>query len=128
MIIVPAAEVRRQAGQHPRAISSRDCEVYLPMKIVYKPFGLVLGVLAGILSQKVFNAVWGIFDKEEPPKPTTEEADWPKVIAAAAVQGVTFRVTRATVDRLGAQGFRYFTGFWPGEKHQDESQAAEAVR
>ena len=49
-------------------------------------------------------------------------------IAAAAVQGVTFRVTRAAVDRLGAQGFRYFTGIWPGEKHQEESQAAKAVR
>jgi hypothetical protein len=98
------------------------------MKILYKPFGLVLGLLAGLLSQKVFNAVWGIFDKEEPPKPTTEEADWPKVIAAAAVQGVVFRVMRATVDRLGAQGVRYFTGFWPGEKRQEKSQAAEAVR
>ena len=98
------------------------------MKILYKPFGLVLGVLAGIVSQKLFNAVWGIFDKEEPPKPTTERADWPKVIAAAAVQGVTFRVTRATVDRLGAQGFRYFTGILPGEKEQEESQAARAVR
>jgi uncharacterized protein DUF4235 len=98
------------------------------MKFVYKPFGLVLGILAGLVSQKLFNAVWGIFDEEEPPKPTTEEANWPKVIAAAAVQGVTFRVTRATVDRLGAQGFRYFTGFWPGERYQEKSQAAEAVR
>src|ERR671928_2017125 len=126
MIIVRAAEVRRHCGQPPRAISSRDCEVYPPMKLVYKPFGIVLGILAGLVSQKLFNAVWGIFDKEEPPKPTTEEADWPKVIAAAAVQGITFRVTRATVDRLGAQGFRYFTGIWPGEKQQAEGQAAEA--
>jgi Protein of unknown function (DUF4235) len=98
------------------------------MKIIYKPFGILLGILAGILSQKLFNAVWGIFDKEEPPKPTTEEADWPKVIAAAAVQGVTFRVTRAAVDRLGAQGFQHLTGVWPGDKHQEKSQAAEAVR
>ena len=98
------------------------------MKIVYKPFGLIVGLLAGLVSQKLFNAVWGIFDKEEPPKATTEEAAWAKVIGAAAVQGVTFRVTRAAVDRLGAQGFRYFTGIWPGDKEQDKSQAAEAVR
>jgi hypothetical protein len=98
------------------------------MKFIYKPFGILLGILAGILSQKLFNAVWGIFDKEEPPKPTTEEADWPKVIAAAAVQGVTFRVTRAAVDRLGAQGFQHLTGVWPGDKRQEKSQAAEAVR
>src|SRR3954464_3679224 len=98
------------------------------MKILYRPFGLVLGILAGIVSQMSVNAVWGIFDEEEPPKATTEEADWAKVIAAAAVQGVTFRVTRATVDRLAAQGSRSFTGVGPGEKHQEESQAAEAVR
>ena len=98
------------------------------MKILYKPFGIVFGLVAGFLSQKLFNAVWGIFDKEEPPKPTTEEATWVKVICAAAVQGLTFRVTRAAIDRFGAQGFRYFTGIWPGEKKQEKSQAAEAVR
>jgi Protein of unknown function (DUF4235) len=98
------------------------------MKILYKPFGLVLGLLAGFVSQKLFNAVWGLFDEEEPPKPTTQEAIWPKVIAAAAVQGVTFRVTRAAIDRFGAQGFHHLTGVWPGEKEQQESQAAEVVR
>ena len=98
------------------------------MKILYKPLGLIFGILAGILSQKLFNVVWGLFDKEEPPKPTTQEAALTKVLAAAAVQGVTFRVTRAAVDRAGARGFEYFTGFWPGEKRQETSQAAEAVR
>jgi hypothetical protein len=98
------------------------------MKILYKPFGLILGLLAGLLSQKLFNAVWGMFDKEEPPEPTTQEAAWAKVIAAAAVQGVTFRVTRAAVDRVGAQGFHYFTGIWPGDRVQERSEAAEAVR
>lgn len=98
------------------------------MKLIYKPFGIVFGLLAGFLSKKLFNVVWGIFDKEEPPKPTTKEADWPKVLSAAAVQGITFRVTRAAVDRFGAKVFYYFTGFWPGEKRQEKSQAAEAVR
>ncbi|MDQ1702419.1 MAG: hypothetical protein QOF57_1671 [Frankiaceae bacterium] len=98
------------------------------MKLLYKPFGIVFGILAGILSKKLFEVVWGVFDKEEPPKPTTQEADWPKVLGAAAVQGVTFKVTRAAVDRAGAKGFNYLTGVWPGEKRPDESQAADAVR
>lgn len=97
------------------------------MKVLYKPFGIVLGILAGLLSRKAFDVVWGLFDKEEPPKATTEEADWPKVLAAAAVQGVTFKVTRAAVDRAGARGFEKLTGVWPGEKEQEESQAAEAL-
>ena len=41
---------------------------------------------------------------------------------------MTFKVTRAAVDRAGAKGFAHVTGFWPGEKAPDESEAAEAVR
>jgi hypothetical protein len=98
------------------------------MKVVYKPFGIILGILAGLVSKKLFEVVWGIFDKEEPPKPTTLEASWPKILGAAAVQGVTFKVTRAAVDRAGAKGFDHLFGIWPGDRRPDESQAAEALR
>ena len=98
------------------------------MKLIYKPFGILFGIVAGILSKRVFNLVWGLFDKEEPPKPTTERTSWPKVLGAAAVQGVTFKVTRAAVDRAGAKGFERVTGVWPGDKEPEESQAGEALR
>jgi hypothetical protein len=98
------------------------------MKILYKPFGIVFGLLAGLVAQKIFNVIWGLFDNEEPPEPTTLEADLPKILAAAAVQGMTFRLTRAAVDRAGAKGFYHFTGFWPGDKRQEKSEAAQAVR
>ena len=98
------------------------------MKLIYKPIGLVLGLLSGLVASKVFNAIWGIFDEEEPPKPTTLETSWPKVLGAAAVQGVTFKVVRAVVDRNTAKGFAFLTGTWPGPKTTEKSQAAEAVR
>jgi Protein of unknown function (DUF4235) len=98
------------------------------MKLIYKPFGILMGILAGVLSKKLFEAVWGVFDEKEPPKPTTLETTWPRVIGAAVVEGVTFKVTRAAVDRAGAAGFARLTGVWPGEKEPEESQAAEAVR
>lgn len=98
------------------------------MKLLYKPFGILFGIAAGFLAKKVFEAVWGVFDREEPPKPTTRETTWPKVIGAAVVEGVTFKVTRAAVDRAGAQGFAHLTGIWPGPKETEESEAAEAVR
>jgi hypothetical protein len=50
------------------------------------------------------------------------------VLGAAAVQGITFKVTRAAVDRSGAKGFHYLTGAWPGPEKTEKSQAAEAVR
>ena len=39
-----------------------------------------------------------------------------KIVGAAALQGVIFKVTRVVVDRYGAVGWRYLTGLWPGEK------------
>ncbi|WP_205699518.1 DUF4235 domain-containing protein [Conexibacter sp. SYSU D00693] len=98
------------------------------MKLIYKPFGIVLGILSGFLAKKVFEAVWGIFDKEEPPKPTTKQTSWPKVVGAAVVQGATFKATRAVVDRAGAKSFEHVTGFWPGDQRTEKSQAAEVVR
>ena len=94
------------------------------MKLIYKPFGIVSGILAGFVAKKLFEAVWGIFDNEEPPTATTLQTTWPKVIGAAAVEGVAFKVTRAAVNRVGAQGFAHLTGFWPGEKAPGKSQPA----
>ena len=89
------------------------------MTLIYKPIAVVLGLLAGFLSRKIFDQVWGLIDEAEPPKPNTERASWPKVLAAAAIQGITFRVTRATVERAGAKAFAGVTGAWPGEKEPD---------
>jgi hypothetical protein len=98
------------------------------VKLIYKPFGILMGILSGLVAKKLFGVIWGIVDKEEPPKPTTQEATWPRVLAAAAVQGITFKVVRAAVDRSGAKGFNWLTGIWPGEKQPEKSQAAEVVR
>jgi hypothetical protein len=86
------------------------------MKLIYRPFGILLGILAGIVAKKLFEQLWGLIDKEEPPKPTTEQTSWPKVLASAAVEGLTFKVTRAAVDRAGATGYSRLTGVWPGER------------
>ena len=46
------------------------------MGLIYKPFGILLGILAGILGRRLFTLVWEKIDDEEPPEPTTEEASW----------------------------------------------------
>jgi hypothetical protein len=90
------------------------------LKLLYKPIGIVVGILAGILSKKVFDQVWGLIDDEKAPKATTPGVSWGKVLSAAAVQGVTFSVTRAAVNRAGARGFERLTGEWPGKKEKPE--------
>jgi Protein of unknown function (DUF4235) len=89
------------------------------MGLIYKPFGIVLGILGGLAGRKLFDFVWTKVDDEEPPKATTQETSWGKIIASAAVQGVIFRVTKVVVDRYGAIGWHYLTGAWPGEKRPD---------
>jgi hypothetical protein len=91
------------------------------MKLIYKPFGIVVGIVAGLLARRLFTVIWSKIDDEEPPEATTELASWPRVVTAAAVQGLTFSVTRAIVDRAGARGFEHLFGVWPGEKASDKA-------
>jgi Protein of unknown function (DUF4235) len=89
------------------------------MGLIYKPIGFVLALFAALLGRKLFDFVWTKVDDEEPPEATTEQTTWQRVLAAAAIQGVIFRVTRVAVDRYGAIGWRHLTGVWPGEKRPD---------
>ena len=89
------------------------------MRLLYRPFGIILGLAAGMLSKSVFNFVWSRIDDEEAPKPTIRDTSWTKVLISAAVQGVVFQTVRAAVNRGGAKGFAYLTGVWPGDKRPD---------
>ena len=87
--------------------------------ILYKPIGIFVGILAGLLSSRIFNFLWSRIDDEDPPKANTEVAPMGKVLAAAALQGMVFKMVRSLVDRKMAEGTRYITGVWPGERAPD---------
>jgi hypothetical protein len=89
------------------------------MKLIYKPVGLLLGLVAGAIGRLIFSKLWGAIQDEEPPEATTERASWPKVLLAAGMQGLVFRTVEVAVDRLGAIGWRNLTGTWPGEKEPE---------
>jgi hypothetical protein len=90
------------------------------MKILYKPFGIIGGIVAGRIATALFKAIWSRIDKEEPPKPTTAEATLPKVVGAAALEAATFAGVGAAVDRAGARVFHHLTGIWPGPRRAEE--------
>ena len=92
------------------------------MKLLYKPIGLALGILSGLVGRRIFDFVWTKIDEEDPPKGTTQRAPWGKILAAAALQGMIFKSTRVVVDRYGAVGWSYLTGAWPGEKRPDPEE------
>jgi Protein of unknown function (DUF4235) len=88
------------------------------MKILYKPFGIIAGLIGARLARKLFRAVWGRIDPEAPPRPSTEDTSLPKVIGAAAFEAAIFAATRAAVDRASLKWFQFLTGIWAGEKEQ----------
>ena len=57
------------------------------MKLIYKPFGIILGILGGLLGKQLFDFVWTKIDDEEPPEATTQEARWGKILAHRGAPG-----------------------------------------
>ena len=84
-------------------------------RVVYKPLGLIVSVLGGIVAGALFKRIWKtVAQEEEAPKATDERRGWGEVVAASAAQGAVFGGVKAVVDRAGATGFAKLTGAWPG--------------
>ena len=85
-------------------------------RLLYKPLGIVFGVIGGILAGKLFKKIWQwVADEDEPPSATDKDQGWGQVLPAAALEGAVFAAVKAAVDRGGAEAFRKLTGVWPGD-------------
>jgi hypothetical protein len=91
------------------------------MKLLYKPFGIIAGIIGARAGQSAFKALWGRIETTEPPKPETKEASLPKVVVASALEAATMAGVGATIDRLSMRWFHYLTGIWPGDTPDSES-------
>jgi hypothetical protein len=85
-------------------------------KLLFIPFSIASGLLAGLLGRQVFAKIWGLIDDEEPPEPGHRQVPWGKVLGAAALQGAIFAAARAAADRGARRAFLRVTGSWPGER------------
>ena len=83
------------------------------MKLLYKPFAIIGGMIAARLSRAVFKSVWSSIDDAPPPLPGTGQGSVAKVVGGQALQGAVTSGVRATVDRLFARAFHHLIGAWP---------------
>jgi Protein of unknown function (DUF4235) len=93
------------------------------VKIVFTPVSIVLGLLAGIVGQKIFEKIWGLVDDQEPPSPEHREFSWPKLIAALLVEGAIFRLVKGLTDHGARRAFAKSTGAWPGQEAPEKEWA-----
>jgi hypothetical protein len=89
------------------------------VKLVFTPIGIGLGLLAGQVSKKIFDVLWGVFDDEEAPRPKHREIDLPKMLIALLIEGAIFRLVRGLVDHGARHGFVRLSGSWPGEERPE---------
>ncbi|MFD7027348.1 DUF4235 domain-containing protein [Streptomyces sp. NPDC059917] len=83
--------------------------------IAYKPVGLALGAVSGMLAAVAFKQAWKLIEGEgDAPDATDEHRSWREILLAAGLQGAVFAVVKAAVDRSGAVATRRLTGTWPG--------------
>ena len=90
------------------------------MKLVFAPIGIVAGLLAGLVAKKGFERLWAVLDDAEPPGADQQQATYPKLIAALAVEGAIFGLTKGVVDHATRSGFARMTGTWPGEQRTED--------
>ena len=88
-------------------------------KILFLPFSMLGGLIAGIIGKQLFRRVWSLIDHEQPPEPEHRGVSWKKLIAALLLEGAIFRATRGAVDKATREGFSRLTGSWPGEEHPE---------
>ena len=92
------------------------------MKLVYKPFAIIFSVIAARVGRGIFKSLWGRIDQADPPDPTTEQVGLSKVVGAAALEAATMAGLGAMADRASARTFQYLTGYWPGDKTQEDKK------
>ncbi|MDQ4145481.1 MAG: DUF4235 domain-containing protein [Actinomycetota bacterium] len=88
-------------------------------RILFAPFSVVGGFLAGMAGRRLFAQVWSHLRGEEPPDPSHRRMRWSTLLLAAAVEGAIFRVVKNAFDRGTRHAFLNVTGAWPGEEGPD---------
>jgi hypothetical protein len=93
------------------------------LKVMFIPFRLLSGLIAGALATKLFERIWRVIDKEQAPDPEQREVSIRKLLAGLALQGAVFRAVRGLVDHGSRRAFTRLTGRWPGEKRPQPEQS-----
>lgn len=85
-------------------------------KLLYRPIGLLSGVISGAVAGLLFKQVWKLSPTNDD-TPKALKADFPlrEILIASAVQGALYAMVKALVDRGGARAFERVVGEWPGD-------------
>jgi Protein of unknown function (DUF4235) len=90
-------------------------------KLLFIPFSVIGGTIAGAVSKKTFEALWALVDDQEAPDPKHRDVSLVKLASALVLQGAIFRAVRGLFDHGTRQAFQRMTGSWPGEEQPESA-------
>jgi Protein of unknown function (DUF4235) len=85
-------------------------------KLVFLPFSIGAGLLAGLIGKKIFSLIWSLIDDQEPPQSEHRNVRLGKLALALAIEGALFSLVKGFVDHGSRHAFTRLTGSWPGEE------------
>jgi hypothetical protein len=85
-------------------------------RVLYTPFSIAAGLLAGFVAQKLFERAWRLVGNEEAPEPEHRDISVAELGIALAIEGAIFRVVRGLAEHGFRRGYTRMTGTWPGEE------------
>ena len=88
-------------------------------RILFAPFSILAGLIAGAIGKKLFERVWSLIEDSEAPSAEHREIEVWKLIAALALEGMIFRAVRGLVDHASRRAFFRLTGTWPGQERPE---------
>jgi hypothetical protein len=103
-------------GTRPSHLGRAQSGIHHLVKFVFIPISILGGLVAGAVSRKVLDRIWGLFDEEAPPTSKDRDIAWTKLAVAAVLQGAIFRLMKEVSDHYTRRAFYRTTGKWPGEK------------
>jgi hypothetical protein len=83
------------------------------MKLLYKPFAIVGGIVAARIGRSVFESVWSAIDEAPPPSPGSGQGGIAKMVGGQALRAGVMAGSAAAVDRVFAGLFHHLVGAWP---------------
>jgi hypothetical protein len=90
-------------------------------RLLFLPFSLAAGLIAGRLARRVFAALWRLIDPDELPEAQRRDVSFGKLLLALALQGAVVGAVSGGIDHLARRLFRHLTGIWPGEGREADA-------
>ncbi len=92
------------------------------MNVIFRPVGIVSGIVAGIIGKRIFELMWGVIDDEDAPEPKYREISLAKLVVALLLEGAIFRLLRGVADHGARHAFSRLTGEWPGQERPEPEE------